>query len=112
MGVYTSFCTVYGIQLPYSVYGDLWDKFDNSDISCDQLNELCIADSMGGTYAVFGHKFVNCNGYEDSAFEVIDITKLEEYKKKYLDTVAKDLPELLPYLLDCEWKLYSFTHYS
>lgn len=113
MGVDTTFVTMYGVKHPYKPYSEIWDWLDEMG-DPDALDGKVVADSMGGTYSIWGHIFFQCDGYNDSAFEEIDLTKLEEYKQNYINNLGRlkeDFPEILD-LLDGEWKLYSFTHYS
>lgn len=101
MGVDITAYTVYGVKIEYdSEFCDAY--YDN-----EELEEYVIIDGMGGEYMVLGAQlYVGGDG-----FETIDISALPERKAEVVAAFKKYMPEYA-HLLDGEWQILAFMHYS
>lgn len=109
MGVSTEAFTFYGVKLDWN------DEFAEAyDDYYDALESVVILDGMGGDYIVIGAKlFESGDSRWDamSGFGIIDVNSLDAEKKAATDLFLEHMPEFSS-LIEGEWKLMTFIHYS
>lgn len=110
MGISTHVYMVYGVKTEYNgEIGDaLWEEETHAD-----LRKYVISDGMSGEYTIIGAVLFDSGDarWEPlEGFEVIDLQSLparcEEVERGFAE-----LPQFLP-LLQGDWKLMAFAHYS
>jgi len=107
MGINSHYYTVYGVH--HTGY--------NSDLSevCYDRGFDIIMDSMGGKYFIIGKTLFDSGdlrwGDVKDVFVEISINDLEKIREEYSEKFSEVLPEFKN-LLEGEWKLMTFVHYS
>lgn len=109
MGISTECFTFYGIKLDWNqAFADVCD-----DVYAE-LEDYVILDGMSGEYIVIGAKLFSSGDArygEMSGFGEIDLDRLPEAKAGVVAKITEFLP-VFAHLLDREWKLMTFVHYS
>lgn len=111
MGVSTNIYTFYGIKIEWN--DDFHEAYD--EVYAD-IQVPVIVDAMMGEYIVFGEQLFDSGdfryGMEDGqTYTETDLEALPELREKYIEEFCKWLPEFR-HLIDVEWKIICFTHYS
>lgn len=115
MGIDTCYYTVYGVKIDWDEdFAEAYDEvYDNFEKNCS--NASVIMDSMGGDYMVIGYRLftsgnIRWNDVEDTFVE-IDTSMLTNYRVDVMQEFAKYFPKFTS-ILDKEWKMMTFIHYS
>lgn len=111
MGISTNIYTFYGVKIGYDeAFTEAYDEVYND------LKVPVIIDGMMGEYIVFGEQLFDSGDFRygmedgDSCSET-ELEALSELREKYIEEFCKYLPEFR-HLIDVEWKIICFTHYS
>lgn len=114
MGIDIEYYTVYGVHFPETAE-DMWEMGEEA---YEKLKDdvTVIQDGMSGTWTIIGKILFRSGNlrygdYED-AFAEIHTSSLYDYREKAIATFREKMnPKWWP-LLDGEWKLMTFVHYS
>lgn len=114
MGINTHYYTVYGVKIDYNddlgeALDEVWDELQKED------DLAIIADAMGGEYMVIGKILFDSgdlrfNDFKDS-FEVISNGELPIYRIDVTNAFSRLFHKFTD-LLDGDWNLMTFVHYS
>jgi hypothetical protein len=105
MSVDSNFYIVYGLKFDSDVLdGDDLSKLEKNNI--DYVN-----DWMMGKYVVLGEILHYCGEGDETEFNELIFDNLEQLKKDYLEKFKEVLPDHY-WLVDRDWKLFSFINYN
>jgi hypothetical protein len=118
MGISTHYYTVYGVFCPKTT-DDMWEMGEKAYElwgSGEVFPVTVIQDGMGGTYTIIGKILFDSGdlrwGDTEDTFAEIHISSLYDYREKAIAAFKEKMDSKWWPLLDGEWKLMTFAHYS
>jgi hypothetical protein len=116
MGISTNYYTVYGVHFPKTTE-DMWEMDEEVYEKLEDNDDVAvIQDGMGGTYTIIGKILFDSGDlrWDDGGdtYAEIHISALYDYREKAIAAFRENMNSKWWPLLDGEWKLMTFAHYS